>query len=360
MSIWSKIGKVASIAAPIIAAPFTGGATLALIGAGAGAAGGALGGGGLKGALTGGALGAIPGVGAGGGLAKGAVAPGLKAGLGQAAKGAALKFGTGAGLSLAGKAAGGGATGGNMAGTTGAGVVGDQPGGFWDKWGPLITTGGAAAGGVLAAKAAQKSAQKRSPEEAQALGGAQGVAGQTAAAGRSLLGESRPYITQPANYYQALLHGNRAAMTQAVAPGIASATDVYRGAERSLDKSGVRGAARDVASGELARQRAGQIASLTTGVQPAAAGALAGLGQNLMGQAGGLYSTGGSIYQNLLGQGFLNRRNAMEEGGKTGAAIGGFIRDIGNAIPSSRNRPAPYGLPPGAPTVPPAGTPKYY
>lgn len=59
---WHALGKIASVAAPIIAAPFTGGASLALIGAGAGAANAALSGGGLKGALEGGALGAIPGV----------------------------------------------------------------------------------------------------------------------------------------------------------------------------------------------------------------------------------------------------------------------------------------------------------
>lgn len=64
MGFWKKLGKIASIAAPIAAAPFTGGATLALIGAGSGAASGALNGGGLKGALLGAGMGAIPGVGA--------------------------------------------------------------------------------------------------------------------------------------------------------------------------------------------------------------------------------------------------------------------------------------------------------
>ena len=63
---WKTLGKIASVAAPIVAAPFTGGATLALIGAGAGAAGGALQGGGVKGALLGGATGALTG-GLGGG-----------------------------------------------------------------------------------------------------------------------------------------------------------------------------------------------------------------------------------------------------------------------------------------------------
>lgn len=80
--LWKKLGKIASIAAPIIAAPFTGGATLALIGAGAGAAGGALSGGGLRGALLGGALGAIP----TGGVVGQAAGQGVKAGLKQAVK----------------------------------------------------------------------------------------------------------------------------------------------------------------------------------------------------------------------------------------------------------------------------------
>lgn len=55
---WNKLGRVAAFAAPVIAAPFTGGASLALIGAGAGAAGAALNGGGVGGAIKGGLLGA--------------------------------------------------------------------------------------------------------------------------------------------------------------------------------------------------------------------------------------------------------------------------------------------------------------
>jgi hypothetical protein len=62
VSFWKNFAKVGLMAAPYVAAPFTGGASLALIGAGAGAAGAALNGGGVKGALLGGTLGAIPGV----------------------------------------------------------------------------------------------------------------------------------------------------------------------------------------------------------------------------------------------------------------------------------------------------------
>lgn len=58
-SIWKTIGKIASIAAPIVAAPFTGGTSLALIGAGSGAANAALNGGGVKGALLGAGIGGL-------------------------------------------------------------------------------------------------------------------------------------------------------------------------------------------------------------------------------------------------------------------------------------------------------------
>lgn len=64
---WKRALKVAAAAAPIVAAPFTGGTTLALIGAGSGALAGGLDGG-MKGALTGGALGAAT-AGLGGGAA---------------------------------------------------------------------------------------------------------------------------------------------------------------------------------------------------------------------------------------------------------------------------------------------------
>lgn len=66
---WRTLGKVASVAAPIVAAPFTGGASLLAIGAGAGAANGLLSGGGVKGALMGAGMGAIPGMGGASGTA---------------------------------------------------------------------------------------------------------------------------------------------------------------------------------------------------------------------------------------------------------------------------------------------------
>lgn len=69
---WKKIAKIAAIAAPIVAAPFTGGASLLAIGALSGAANGYLNGGGVKGTLLGAGMGAAGGAAAN--AAKGAIA----------------------------------------------------------------------------------------------------------------------------------------------------------------------------------------------------------------------------------------------------------------------------------------------
>lgn len=249
-----------------------------------------------------------------------------------------------------------------------AATTGD-PSGFWGKWGPLITQGGAAAAAWYGGKKAQEAAQKRSPEEAQALGGAQGVGAETSEAARAALGEGRPYLQQAGNYYQTLLRGSRGAMQQAVAGPTAQLTDVYRGAERGLERSGVRGAARDVATSDLNRERASKIAGLTTGVQPYAADALAKMGSDAMSQAGQLYGTSGNVYSDLLRQGASNREYARREGTEAGKGLGSLVRDIGQTVYDSTRKktpgptggtsgpqlpgtPMPIPTPPTAPTGP--------
>lgn len=89
---WKKVLNVAATAAPIVAAPFTGGTSLALIGAGAGALKGALSGG-AKGALTGAAMGAATsaiGGGAAGAAAKRGISEGVKESASAAIKRAIL------------------------------------------------------------------------------------------------------------------------------------------------------------------------------------------------------------------------------------------------------------------------------
>ena len=230
---------------------------------------------------------------------------------------------------------------------------------------PWIIKGGAALGGALLGKKAQSNAQQRSPEELAALSGAQGAAGALSRQGSMLTQAGMPAVGQATNYYQTLLRGNRGAMAQATAGPRAQITDVYRGADRGLERSGVRGAARDVASSELNRERASSIASLTTGVQPMAAAALGGLGSNLVGQGTSALSGGGSIYSSLLGQGMQNRQYARSEGEKASTGIGSFLFDIlsgslgkmggggGGLIPTSRTLPNSTTWMPGSGLVQP-------
>jgi len=207
---------------------------------------------------------------------------------------------------------------------------------------PFIPAIGGAIAGVFGGKKATAAAQKRSPEEATALTGGQAAGSALAGQGAGLFGtgtgmvrQGEQTLAQPTSYYQKLLGGNRALASQAVSAPRAAISDVYRGAGRSLEQSGVRGAQRDVAKGELSRQRAGQISSLITGVQPGAADALTGIGQTQVGQGAGMAATGvgatgasGSLFSNLLGQGTENRKYARGEGEKFGAGFGGLIFDL--------------------------------
>jgi hypothetical protein len=197
---------------------------------------------------------------------------------------------------------------------------------------PMIAQGVGAIAGHFGGKQAEKNAAKRSPEEMAALTGAQGQAGTMGQAGQNMLGQAQPWLTQTGNYYNTLLRGNRAAMSQAVAGPTAQLNDVYKGEERNLQRSGVQGAARDVAAADIGRRRSSQIAGLTTGVQPWAATQLGSLGTNT-GQLGGqLSSNAGNIYQNLLGAGANNRAYARKEGRDTAAQIGAFTADIGEFL----------------------------
>jgi len=210
---------------------------------------------------------------------------------------------------------------------------------------PFIPTIAGAIGGMIGGKKATKAAMTRSPEEQVSLTGGQQAGtslgeqgGELYGQGTGMVQQGQTTLSQPTGYYQKLLGGNRALASQAVSAPRGAISDVYRGASRSLEQSGVRGAARDVAQGELSRQRAGQISSLITGVQPGAAGALTSIGENQTGQGAGIAGTGvqatgqsGNLFSNLLGQGTENRKYGRQEGEKFGSGFGGMIFDLLNA-----------------------------
>jgi hypothetical protein len=293
---------------------------------GAAAAGGFAGaGGGAGGAAAGGVAGGAGGAGTaatGGVLASHAIAPAV----GSIAPGVAASGSVPAAFGAGGAVAGGsGMMGmfrnGGIFGRGGGGPGGTATAG--QTTAARIAQSGISAivSGVMA-KRAQDQAMQRSPEEQAALAGSNKIAGQLSGTGSDLISQGAGNTAGAAQYFSTLLHGSRAQMAQATAGPRGAITDTYAGAQRGLERSGVRGAERDVAQGELQRQGAGQISALTTGVQPAAADALQAIGSGQTSAGAGMFGAAGSIYQNLLGAANANRRYARSEGQDAGSIWG--------------------------------------
>ena len=187
---------------------------------------------------------------------------------------------------------------------------------------PLVIMAGGAIISHYANKSAAAAAAKRSPEENTALSGAQTGAAKLQGSGAASIDTGVETQKPATNYYDTLLHGNRAEMSGAVAAPTAKITDVYAGAQRGLDQAGVRGAQKDVASADLNKNRAASISSLVTGVQPAAASALTSIGQTQQAQGAGMVGSSNNTYGNILGQGAQNRQQAAPAGTAAASAVG--------------------------------------
>lgn len=171
-------------------------------------------------------------------------------------------------------------------------------------------------------------AGKKSKEEKAALAGQGAANQQLMEQGKQNFGVGFPAMRSALNYYQTLLQGNRAAMSQAVAGPTAQLTDLYRGAERNLDRQGVRGGSRDLAVAELGRDRTNQLAQLTTGVQPMAAANLGQLGSAATGMGSGPLAAAGSSYANMAQQGFQQRQYSNQAWGQAAQNVGGLAFDM--------------------------------
>jgi hypothetical protein len=169
---------------------------------------------------------------------------------------------------------------------------------------------------------------RKSKEEKAATAAQQQAQSMLMGQGGQLSAMGMPAQQSALGYYQTLLGGNRAAQAQAIAAPTANITDMYRGAERNLDHKGIRGGGKDLAMAELGRGRVSQLAQLTTGVQPMAAGALGALGSQATGQ--GIAATGASagIGANLVQQNAANRQNTTDMMGAGGAGLGTAIYDV--------------------------------
>lgn len=142
-----------------------------------------------------------------------------------------------------------------------------------------------------------------------------------------------PATMSSINYFAKLLQGNRATMQQAVAGPMRQITDTYRGAERGLERQGIRGGVRETAMAELNRDRAANIAGLTTGVQGQAANALADIGSSLTSQGmSGISGAAGQFGSAASGYGgqATDFRNAQREDMKgIGFSLGELFKILG-------------------------------
>lgn len=199
-----------------------------------------------------------------------------------------------------------------------------------------------------------KQAATLSPAGQQAQQGLVQQAGRLNTMGDRLLGQGTNDLERVAQYYRPLLAGDRAQVGQAIAPDVAAVTDVYRGAERSLDRSGVRGAQREQQAGELRRQKAGQIALMPMQQRGRAAEALAGLGsQYFQGGLGTIGESGrllGSVYAGERGAATQGQGYMLQQGQQNNAA---FQTGMGNIFNSALGW---YAQRPQAPTLPSAPT----
>lgn len=163
---------------------------------------------------------------------------------------------------------------------------------------PLVATGISAYGAFKNSKAAGAAGKQQNA----LLGEQASSARQGRTIGTGLVQAGMPATQSALSYYAKLLQGNRAAMSQATAGANRQITDVYRGAERGLERQGVRGGVQQTALAELSRDRAASIAGLTTGQQGGAANALADIGGQLTQQGMSGISGAASQFGDAAGQ----------------------------------------------------------
>jgi hypothetical protein len=193
---------------------------------------------------------------------------------------------------------------------------------------PWIAKGASLLGGWLGGKKAQSSAQQRSPEELAALNSATSAGNTLVQQGQQFNRLGLPAVQSSMGYWDTLLRGSRSAMAGATAGARGAITDQYRGAANNLERSTLQGAQRGQAQEELNRDRVAKIAGLTSGVQPGAADALSKQGDSLLSMGGQQLNAAGGLFQNLLGEGFANRKYARQEGEKAGSGIGSLLFDV--------------------------------
>lgn len=190
----------------------------------------------------------------------------------------------------------------------------------------ILGIGGSIAGSVGARKAGQ-AAMAPSAEEKGYLNRQGQLSDLLRGQGEQTFNEGMPGISRAMSYYDTMARGDRSKMSQAIAPSVAQITQQYRGAEGSIDRN-LRGAQKQQQKGELRRQRASQLALLTTGQQSGAYDKMNATGQALVGQSGRSLMGAGNLMESMLDNSAERRKYGRDVERETGKGFGGLLGDI--------------------------------
>lgn len=157
--------------------------------------------------------------------------------------------------------------------------------------------------------------------------------------GQGLVGQATDTMSPAASYWSKILSGDKAAMTEAVAPSVRMLQTSYDAARKNVNQNMARGGYQSAAAAELPFQRAGAISDLLSKLQPEAATQITNLAKIL----GDLGLSETSLGQNLLnmalnaqltrrGQNVQEHGQAMQMASQQAAA---FQQGLSNLKPGS-------------------------
>lgn len=157
--------------------------------------------------------------------------------------------------------------------------------------------------------------------------GQQAAGGQLQSNAAQQAGIAGPALGQASRYFGQLAGGNRATMTQALAPQIQATNDVYGGTARTLARF-TRGPTQQVQMAEAERERGGAIGSLFATARPQANSALAGIGQGAFGGSTAAAGGAGGVFGQQAGQlqGGLFGNAAIQQ--QAGTGFGGLLFNL--------------------------------
>jgi hypothetical protein len=173
----------------------------------------------------------------------------------------------------------------------------------------------------------------------------------------TLLPESEKYLQGAGDYYSKILSGDRAAMTEAMAPEIGQITGQLNQEKQNISKFTPQGGGQTGLLSELPFQQEGQVTQLLQQARPMAAQGL----EQVAGLAGQEALGFGNLAQNafttdinaLLGKASQDMPMQQQLGAGVGGLLGGVLGGgVGTGFPKNI---IPGGIPGGVPTDIPGG-----